>query len=310
MFRGIKLIRNFLNLSDIKDTQLKKIIKRAVDLKKYRKNNKNVMTLKNINLAMIFEKPSTRTRVSFELAIKELGGKSVILDEANTHLSRGETISDTARVLSKYCNILMIRTTQHQKLLEYHKHSNLPIINGLSNISHPCQILADIMAYNEKRGSIKNKRFVWLGDINNVLYSWIEAAQIFNFKLNICYPKAIKLPIEFRNKIKLYKKNVKTTHDAILASKDTDCVITDTWFSMGKKPTSKLLEKFKPYQVNKKIMKVAKKNAAFMHCLPATRGNEVTAEVIDNKNFSLVWDEAENRLHVQKAILEWCLRKI
>ena len=240
MSEGISLIRNFLNLSDIKETQLKKILKRATELKKFRKNNRNVLTLKNINLAMIFEKPSTRTRVSFELAIKELGGKSIILDEANTHLSRGETISDTARVLSKYCNILMVRTTKHKKLLEYHKHSNLPTINGLSNISHPCQILADIMAYNEKRGNIKNRSLVWLGDINNVLYSWIEAAKIFNFQLNICYPKIINLPMEFRKKIKLSAKNVKTSHNAILASKNKDCVITDTWFSMGKKPTRKL----------------------------------------------------------------------
>ena len=258
---------------------------------------------------MIFEKPSTRTRVSFELAIKELGGRSVILDEATTHLSRGETISDTAKVLSKYCNILMIRTSKHKKLIEYHKHSNLPVINGLSNISHPCQILADIMAYNEKRGPIENKKFVWLGDLNNVLYSWVEAANIFNFSLNICFPKLIKVSKELNQKIKMCHSNIKIFHNANLACKDSDCVITDTWFSMGKNPTSELLKVFKPYQVNKKIMSIAKKDAVFMHCLPATRGNEVTEEVIDNLNYSLVWSEAENRLHVQKAILEWCLKK-
>ena len=259
---------------------------------------------------MVFEKPSTRTRVSFELAIKELGGRSVILDEATTHLSRGESISDTAKVLSKYCNILMIRTTNHTKLLEYQKYSNLPIINGLSNLSHPCQILADIMAYNEKRGSIKNKKVVWLGDLNNVLYSWIEAANIFNFSLNICFPKLIKVPKEINEKIKLYHKNVKANHDIKLACKNSDCIVTDTWFSMGKKTTQKLIRAFKPYQVNKKVMAMAKKNAVFMHCLPATRGNEVTADVIDCNTSSLVWSEAENRLHIQKAILEWCLKKI
>ena len=168
MHKGNRLIRNFLNLSDIKKSQLEIILKRASDLKKYRKKRKAIMSMKNYNLAMIFEKPSTRTRVSFEIAIKELGGNSIILDEASTHLSRGETISDTARVLSRYCNILMIRTTKHEKLNEYHEYSNLPVINGLSNISHPCQILADIMAYNEKRGSIRDRKFVWMGNRNSM----------------------------------------------------------------------------------------------------------------------------------------------
>ncbi len=310
MLKGSKLTRNFLNLSGINKPQLMGILKRATDLKKYRKKNKNPATLKNINLAMIFEKPSTRTRVSFELAIKELGGRSIILDEATTHLSRGETISDTARVLSKYCNILMIRTTNHKKLIEYHKYSKLPVINGLSNISHPCQILADIMAYNEKRGSIRNRKFVWMGDLNNVLFSWVEAANIFNFSLNICFPKIMKVSKDLKEKIKTYSNNVKVFHNTKLACKDSDCIITDTWFSMGKKPTKKLIKVFKPYQVNEKIMSIAKKNAVFMHCLPATRGNEVAEEVIDNSHYSLVWSEAENRLHIQKAILEWCLKKI
>ncbi len=304
------MIRNFLNISDISLIQLKKILTRASYLKKLRKKNKSDVSLKNINLAMIFEKPSTRTRVSFELAIKELGGRSIILDEATTHLSRGETISDTARVLSRYCNILMIRTTNHKKLIEYHNYSKLPIINGLSNLSHPCQILADIMTYNEKRGSIKNKKFVWLGDLNNVLYSWVEAATIFNFSLTLCFPKLIKVSKELKDKIKLANSNVHISNDPKLACKDSDCIITDTWFSMGKKPTQKLLNAFKPYQVNKKVMSLAKKTALFMHCLPATRGNEVTSDIIDNSNYSLVWNEAENRLHIQKAILEWCLKKI
>ena len=304
------MIRNFLNLSEIGERQLKIILKRAKDLKKYRKKNKKISSLKGINLAMIFEKPSTRTRVSFELAIKELGGNSVILDEATTHLSRGETIADTARVLARYCNILMVRTNNHTKLINYHKYSRLPIINGLSNISHPCQILADVMAYKEKRGSIKNRQFTWLGDLNNVLYSWVEAAEIFNFKLNICYPKEIKVPLELKKHIKKSNTNIKVGHNSILASKGSDCIITDTWFSMGKNPTKKLLSSFKPYQVNKSIMSIAKRDAVFMHCLPATRGNEVSCEIIDNSDISLVWEEAENRLHVQKALLEWCLKKI
>ena len=304
------MIRNFLNLSEIGKKQLNIILKRAKDLKKYRKKNKIISSLKGVNLAMIFEKPSTRTRVSFELAIKELGGNSVVLDEATTHLSRGETIEDTARVLARYCNILMIRTNQHTKLIKYHKYSKLPTINGLSNISHPCQILADVMAYEEKRGNIKNKKFTWLGDLNNVLYSWVEAAEIFNFKLNICYPKEIKFPLELKKNIKKYSTSIKMGHNSVIACKGSDCIITDTWFSMGKNPTKKLLSIFKPYQVNKSKMSVANKDAVFMHCLPAKRGNEVSSEVIDNSNISLVWEEAENRLHVQKALLEWCLKKI
>ncbi|MEC8100174.1 MAG: ornithine carbamoyltransferase [Pseudomonadota bacterium] len=310
MHKGNRLIRNFLNLSDIKKSQLEIILKRASDLKKYRKKRKAIMSMKNYNLAMIFEKPSTRTRVSFEIAIKELGGNSIILDEASTHLSRGETISDTARVLSRYCNILMIRTTKHEKLNEYHEYSNLPVINGLSNISHPCQILADIMSFREKRGNIKNKTFTWLGDLNNVLYSWVEAAKIFNFKLNICYPHEIKISRDLKKKVKEHEENTELSHSVIKAVKDSDCLITDTWFSMGKKPSSKLLKVFKPYQVNKKVMSLAKKNAIFMHCLPATRGNEVSKDIIDDKNISIVWEEAENRLHIQKAILEWCVFKI
>ncbi len=301
--------RNFLNLSDIKSQQLKKILKRAIYLKKGRNKNKSLTSLKNINLAMIFEKPSTRTRVSFELAVKELGGRSIILDESTTHLSRGETIADTARVLAGYCNILMIRTTDHKKLIDYHNNSKLPVINGLSNISHPCQVLADIMSYNEKRGSIEKKKFIWLGDINNVLYSWVEAAKIFNFKLIICFPESIKITKELKDIIK-NNKNITLSHNPLLACIDSDCIITDTWFSMGKRKTKKLIETFKPYQVNTKLMDKAKKSAVFMHCLPATRGNEVTSEIIDDINKSLVWDEAENRLHVQKAILEWCLKKI
>ncbi len=310
MFKGDELKRNFINLSDINIIHLKKILKRASTLKNLRKKNKTVSTLKSAVLAMIFEKPSTRTRVSFELAIKELGGKSIILDEASTHLARGETISDTARVLAKYCNALMVRTTRHQKLDEYHKYSNLPVINGLSNISHPCQVLADIMAYNEKRGSIEQKKFVWMGDINNVLYSWIEASKIFNFRLHICFPKIIKIKKDLNKKIQDIKQHISLSHNVKLATSGSDCVITDTWFSMGKKPSLRLLKAFQPYQVNKNVMKNTNKNAVFMHCLPATRGNEVSSDVIDDNKLSLVWDEAENRLHIQKAILEWCLGKI
>ena len=300
--------RNFLNLSDLNKKDLYKIINRAKKLKENR-GKKSKKTLERINLAMIFEKPSTRTRVSFEIAIKELGGEAIILDESNTHLSRGETIADTARVLERYCQIFMIRTTNHKKLLDYDYNSKVPIINGLSNLSHPCQILADILTFEEKKGKICNSTISWFGDLNNVLYSWVEASNIFGFKLKIAHPKEIK---KNANLIKIIKNkpNIRFTHNTLEAANNSDCIITDTWFSMGKKPTQKLLKAFKPYQVNQKIMRIAKKNAVFMHCLPATRGNEVTSDVIDNSNYSLVWSEAENRLHVQKAILEWSLKKI
>ena len=301
--------RNFINLSELNKKDIIAILDRAKELKKKRNANKSDKTLKNINLAMIFEKPSTRTRVSFELAIKELGGESVILDESTTHLARGETIEDTARVLDRYCQIFLIRTTNHNKLLQYNQNARAPIINGLSNLSHPCQILSDIMSFEEKRGSIYKKKITWMGDLNNVLYSWAEASRIFKFSLFVAHPKVVKLNKSLQILDKECK-HITFTQDADIAAKDSDCLITDTWFSMGSKK-DKLLEKhFLPYQINKNTLKVAKKNVVFMHCLPAKRGKEVTKDIIDDKKVSIVWDEAENRLHVQKAILVWSLKKI
>jgi ornithine carbamoyltransferase len=302
--------RSFLNLSDLKKIELNKILKRAKALKKLRLKGKlENKRLKATNLAMIFEKPSTRTRVSFEIAIKELGGNSIILDEGNTHLARGESIADTARVLDRYCQVFMIRTTDHNKLLEYQKYANAPVINGLSNQSHPCQVLADIMAYQENRGNIKNKKVTWMGDLNNVLYSWVEASNIFDFKIYIAHPKHIKLSESLKT-ISKNRKNIIFTQDITKAVNSSDCIITDTWFSMGSKKNDIKEKYFFKYQVNEKIIRHANSKVVFMHCLPAKRGKEVTKEVIDNKKVSLVWDEAENRLHVQKAILEWCLHKI
>ncbi len=302
--------RNFINLSDINRNDIDIIIKRAKFLKKARKNNRVVKkTLPYINLAMIFEKPSTRTRVSFEIAIQELGGKAIILDENTTHLARGETIADTARVLDRYCHIFMIRTTSHEKLVEYQKYAKAPIINGLSNISHPCQVLADIMAYEENRGKIGKKKITWMGDLNNVLYSWVEASNIFGFELFISHPKQVKLKGTLKQ-IAKGRKNITFTQDVKTAVKDSNCIITDTWFSMGSKKNKLLEKQFLKYQVNEKIIKHANNKVVFMHCLPAKRGKEVTEGIIDDVNISIVWDAAENRLHVQKAILEWCLKKI
>ncbi len=302
--------RNFINLSDIKKRDLDKILKRAASLKKSRLKSKLYKnSLSGINLAMIFEKPSTRTRVSFEIAVKELGGQAIILDESKTHLARGETVADTARVLDRDCQIFMIRTTNHHKLLEYQNYANAPIINGLSNLSHPCQVLADIMAYEENRGKINKKKITWMGDLNNVLFSWVEAANIFSFELYVVHPKQIIINKELK-KISYGKKNIIFTQNIEKAIHNSNCIITDTWFSMGSKKNVLSAKYFKKYQVNEKNIKGANPKVAFMHCLPAKRGQEVTKEIIDNKKISIVWDEAENRLHVQKAILEWCLRKI
>ena len=302
--------RNFINLSDIKKKDLDKILKRAVYLKRLRKKSGSFKnSLSGINLAMIFEKPSTRTRVSFEIAIKELGGQAIILDETTTQLSRGETVADTARVLDRYCQIFMIRTTNHNKLLEYQNYASAPIINGLSNISHPCQVMADIMTFEENREKIHKKKVTWMGDLNNVLFSWVEAANIFDFDLYIAHPKQIKVNKELK-KISNENKNITFTQNVKQAIHNSNCIITDTWFSMGSKKSNISEQYFKRYQVNKKNIIGANPKVAFMHCLPAKRGKEVTKEVIDNKKISIVWDEAENRLHIQKAILEWCLKKI
>ena len=302
--------RNFINLSDIRKEELNKILKRARQLKKLRaKGTVLKNSLAKVNLAMIFEKPSTRTRVSFEIAIKELGGQAIILDENTTHLARGETVADTARVLDRYCHIFMIRTTNHNKLLEYQNYANAPIINGLSNLSHPCQVMADIMTFEENRETIFKKKITWMGDLNNVLFSWVEAANIFNFDLYIAHPKQIKVSRELK-KISHDKKNITFTQNIKQAVHNSHCIITDTWFSMGSKKSNISEQYFKKYQVNEKNIIGANPKVAFMHCLPAKRGKEVTKGVIDNKKISIVWDEAENRLHIQKAILEWCLKKI
>ena len=302
--------RSFINLSDIKKVELDKILKRARQLKKLRSKGRSFKnSLAKVNLAMIFEKPSTRTRVSFEIAIKELGGQAIILDENTTHLARGETVADTARVLDRYCQVFMVRTTNHNKLLEYQSYASAPIINGLSNLSHPCQVMADIMAFEENRGKISKKKVTWMGDLNNVLFSWAEASNIFGFDLHVAHPKQVKVNKELK-KISFNKKNIIFTQNVEKAIYNSNCIITDTWFSMGSKKNIIDTKYFKKFQVNEKNIRGANPKVAFMHCLPAKRGQEVTKEIIDNKKISIVWDEAENRLHVQKAILEWCLKKI
>ena len=307
-------MKNFINISDISKNELRSILDNANSRKnkriKLKKNNVDKdVPLDGKILVMIFEKPSTRTRISFDIAVKQLGGKSVTLNPDEIHYGRGsESLHDTAKVLSQYADIVMFRTHKHKKVLDFSKYLNIPIINGLTDLNHPCQIMSDIMTFEELKGPIKNKKIAWLGDGNNVAYSLIEASVKFDFQLSLACPKTCEPNKKILQWAKKNNSKILITKDAIAAAKDADCVMTDKWISMGDKINNKKKQKIlKPYQVNKKIMKVAKGDSIFMHCLPANRGDEVTDEVIDGKQ-SAVWLEALNRVHVQKSIIEWCLK--
>ena len=301
-------MRNFINLSDIDKRELRKIIDHAKSQKQKGSTIKTDVPLVGKTLIMIFEKPSTRTRLSFELAMKKLGGDVLVLNPKESHYGSGdESIHDTAKILSQYGDVVMMRTNKHEHFLEFSKHLEIPIINGLTNLSHPVQIMATVLSYEELRGSIANKKIAWLGDGNNVVYSLIEAAVQFDFQLTIACPKKLEPNKKIVKWAKDKKANILITKDPKEAAEDASAVITDKWISMGdgvnKKNKKKLL---KPYQVNKKIMKLAKPDSLFMHCLPASRGEEVTTEVMDSKQ-SAVWLEALNRMHVQKSIIQFCL---
>jgi len=307
-------MKNFINIADIEKKDLRKIIDHAKSQKEKRSNlNKSAIDpeayLTDKILIMIFEKPSTRTRISFELSMKQLGGQLVTLNPKESHYGSGdESVHDTAKVLSQYGDIVMMRTTKHEHFLEFSKYLDIPIINGLTNLSHPCQIMSDIMTFEELKGPITNKKIAWLGDGNNVVYSLIEASTQFNFELAIACPKQLTPNKKILNWAKSKKAKILITNDPNKAASLADCVMTDKWISMGDKANKKKKKKLlKPYQVNNKIMKLAKNDAIFMHCLPANRGEEVTDEVMDGKQ-SVVWLEALNRVHAQKSIIEWCLK--
>jgi len=260
-------------------------------------------------LALIFEKPSTRTRISFDVGMKQLGGHVVVMTPAETQLGRGETIADTARVLSRYVDAIMIRTTEEEKLLELAEHASVPVINGLTDRTHPCQLMADVMTYEQHRGPITGKTVAWAGDGNNMATSWIHAAARFQFKLRIACPEELQPPRDVLDWAIAQGCEVEVTHNADHAVEGADCVVTDVWVSMGDKDAPVRHNLLQPYQVDDRLMSKAKDDAIFMHCLPAHRGEEVTASVIDGPQ-SVVWDEAENRMHAQKGILLWCLDKI
>ena len=297
-------IRHFLTLDSLNRKELEAIINRALELKAQTKRRKFEATLNNRVLGMIFEKSSTRTRVSFETGMTQLGGHAIYLAPTGSQIGRGEPLKDTARVLSKMVDCIMLRTFEHEKLEEFSSYSDVPVINGLSDSFHPCQLLADLLTYIEARGSIENKNVVWLGDGNNMCHSYMNAARIFNFQLIVSCPK------EFVPNSKIFessKRNTSIEHDPYKAVDGADLIVTDVWASMGKEDEQKdRKEKFMKYQVNSEIMSCAKDNALFMHCLPAHRGEEVTEDVLEGSQ-SIVWEEAGNRLHSQKALLEFLL---
>ena len=307
-------MKNFINISDLTSDELRKIIDDAKSRKSSRKNlNKSApdedKPLEGKSMIMIFEKPSTRTRISFDIAIKQLGGSSLFLNPEGIHYGKGqETLKDTAKVLSEYADIIMLRTSSHEHLEEFGKHLNIPIINGLSNQSHPCQVMSDILTFEEVKGNISGKIISWLGDgNNNMSNSLIEAAGRFNFNLKIGCPDKYKPSKKIMTWAKKNNANVFITKNPSEAAEDSDCIMTDKWVSMNDKVNKKAKKKFlKSYQVNKKIMKLAKADAIFMHCLPVGRGEEVTDEIIDGKQ-SVVWTQALNRVHAQKSIINWCL---
>jgi ornithine carbamoyltransferase len=298
--------RHFLDLRDFSAAELRGLIESAAALKRARRNGKKPLAGKT--LAMIFEKPSTRTRVSFEVAIRELGGDAVVLSSREMQLGRGETITDTAQVLSRFADGIMLRTDSAIKLHELARHASVPVINGLTDLSHPCQIMADILTFEEHRGPIAGQKLAWVGDGNNVAASFIEAAARFNFTLHLACPAGYWPRAEVLEWAKAEGADVEVGIDPEAAVENAACVVTDTWLSMSDSPDQAAAREvaFAPYQVTRELMALAAPNAIFQHCLPAHRGEEVAAEVIDGPA-SVVFDEAENRLHAQKAILAWSL---
>ena len=294
------MTKHFIDFDNLSFGVLQDIIDCAIALKK--QHNESVInnSLKNKTLAMIFDKSSTRTRVSFEAGMAQLGGHALFLSNNDIQLGRGEPITDSAIVISSMVDAVILRISSHEDIIEFSKHSNKPVINALSDLSHPCQILADLMTYQEQKGSINGKKVAWIGDGNNVCQTYMQAAELFGFELIIACPNGYKPNQSF---IESYQNNINYCSNPMDACKDVDLVVTDVWTSMGKESEQKQRESaFKGYQVDQKMMSVANSDALFMHCLPAHRGEEVSKDVIDGKQ-SVVWHEAENRLHAQKALL-------
>ncbi|MFZ1108623.1 MAG: ornithine carbamoyltransferase [Rhodomicrobium sp.] len=303
--------RHFLDIDDYDIDALRLILDCAKSLKKTFKTPAAIRPklAEGAVLAMLFEKTSTRTRVSFDVAMRQLGGETIVLNHSDMQLGRGETIADTARVLSRYVDAIMMRSTSHETLLELARYATVPVINGLSDRSHPCQILADVMTLEEKKGPVEPLLVAWVGDGNNVAASWIHAAVRFGFTLHVASPKALQPPQSLIDWAHAEGGKLVMFEDPGEAVAGAGCVVTDVWVSMGQENTAERIDLLRPYQVNAALMAKAGKDAIFMHCLPAHRGREVTDDVIDGPQ-SVVFDEAENRLHAQRAILAWCLEKV
>lgn len=300
--------KHFLDLSDFNADDIRTVLDKAKSIKAGRKKGElaKERPLVGKTLAMIFDKPSTRTRVSFDVGMRELGGETIMLTGAEMQLGRGETIGDTARVLSRYVDAIMIRMLDHDAVKELAEFATVPVINGLTKDSHPCQIMADVMTFEEHRGPITGKTVAWTGDSNNVLASWIHAAAKLDFRLKIATPEQLAPTAGQLAWARREGARVSLTNDPFDAVEGADAVVTDCWVSMGDEDAGKRHNLLAPYQVNGKLMRHANKNAIFMHCLPAHRGEEVTDEVMDGPQ-SVVFDEAENRLHAQKGVLAWAL---
>jgi ornithine carbamoyltransferase len=300
--------RHFLDLSDFSGAELRRVLDASAAIKARRRKGElaKERPLEGKVLAMVFDKPSTRTRVSFDVGMRELGGETLMLTGSEMQLGRGETIADTARVLSRYVDAIMIRTLDHEMVLELARYATVPVINGLTKMTHPCQIMADVLTFEEHRGPIAGRTVAWTGDSNNVLASWVQAAARLDFRLRIASPPELAPRSELLSWAKGEGADIVVTTDAYEAVDAADAVVTDCWVSMGDEDEGRRHNHLKPYQVNAKLLGAAADGAIFMHCLPAHRGEEVTDEVIDGPQ-SVVFDEAENRLHAQKGILAWCL---
>ncbi|PWR18904.1 ornithine carbamoyltransferase [Zavarzinia compransoris] len=306
-----KAPKHFLDLDLLDKATLRSILERAKKLKTARQGQPKGMPdagkpLDGRVLAMIFEKQSTRTRVSFDVGMRQLGGQTLLMLGSELQLNREETIADTARVLSRFVDAIMLRTSAHSNLTEMAEAATVPVINGLTRWSHPCQIMADIMTYEEHRGPVTGRTFAWLGDGNNVARSFIHAAARFDFTLRLACPDELAPPKDILDWAAREGAKVELTRDADAAARGADAIVTDTWVSMGDSEAERRHNLLAPYRVDMRRMGLAARDAVFLHCLPAHRGEEVTSEVIDGPQ-SVVWDEAENRLHAQKGILTWCL---
>lgn len=296
-------VRHFLTLRDLSATELKQVIQRAIELKKLHRQGTAGEPFKNKVMGMIFEKSSTRTRVSFEAGMAQMGGSAIFLSPRDTQLGRGEPIEDSARVLSRMLDIIMIRTFEHASIERFAEYSKVPVINALTDDYHPCQLLADIQTFTELRGDPKGKTVTWVGDGNNMCQSYINAAELCDFNLRIACPEGFDPMPEL---VEANRDRVFITRDPVEAVTGSDWVATDVWASMGQEDEQKLrMRKFAGYEVNHQLMSHANPGAIFMHCLPAHRGEEVSAELIEDDNICVAWDEAENRLHAQKALIEF-----